>query len=83
MTLLGRAGGYLGTEVWCEASELRQYRVRDFWGWHRDFEVFRARFQAEYERFGSWILSEGWLRKNNFSALITRNLMTEATKIWL
>jgi len=66
MTLLGRAGGYLGTEVWCEASELRQYRVRDFWGWHRDFEVFRARFQAEYERFGNWILSEGLVEKEQF-----------------
>jgi len=36
------------------------------WGWHRDFEVFRARFQAEYERFGNWILSEGLVEKEQF-----------------
>jgi hypothetical protein len=56
----------VGTEVWCEAPEERRYRVRDLWTWHRDFERFRSRFQAEYERFGSWVLSEGVVEKEEF-----------------
>ena len=64
--LLYQADGYLGTEVWCEVPTSRQYRVRDLWAWHRDFERFRTRFQAEYERFGSWILSDGVIEKEQF-----------------
>ena len=45
--LLAQSDGYLGTEIWCEISELRQYRVRDFWSWHRKFEVFRSTFQEQ------------------------------------
>jgi hypothetical protein len=56
----------VGTEVWCEVPEERRYRVRDLWAWHRDFERFRTRFQAEYERFGSWVLSEGVVEKEEF-----------------
>jgi hypothetical protein len=58
--------GYLLTEVWCESPESRQYRVRDFWSWHRDFENFRAHFQSEYERFESWIVSERLIEKEEF-----------------
>ena len=58
--------GYLMTEVWCESPESRQYRVRDFWAWHRNFEEFRSRFQLEYERFGNWILSDGLIEKEQF-----------------
>jgi hypothetical protein len=64
--LLYQADGYLGSEVWCEAPGSRQYRVRDLWAWHRDFERFRARFQAEYERFESWILSDGVIEREQF-----------------
>ena len=64
--LLSQADGYLGTEVWCESPESRQYRVKDFWNWHRDFEIFRARFQREFERFESWIVSEGLIEKEQF-----------------
>jgi hypothetical protein len=64
--LLYKSEGYLATEVWCESPESRQYRVRDFWTWHRSFENFRSRFQSEYERFGSWILSDGLIEKEQF-----------------
>ena len=64
--LLYQADGYLLTEVWCESPESRQYRVRDFWSWHRSFENFRSRFRSEHERFGSWILSDGLIEKEQF-----------------
>ncbi len=64
--LLYQADGYLLTEVWCESPESRQYRVRDFWAWHRSFENFRSQFQSEYERLGSWILSDGLIEKEQF-----------------
>ena len=64
--LLYQADGYLLTEVWCESLEWRQYRVRDFWSWHRSFEDFRKRFQSERERFGGWILSDGLIEKEQF-----------------
>ena len=60
------ADGYLGTELWCEVPAVRQYRVRDFWAWHRDFEKYRSRRQSEYERFESWILSDGLIEKEQF-----------------
>ena len=53
--LLSQADGYLNTETWRESPESAQYRVRDFWSWHRNFEVFRARFQAEFEQFEEWL----------------------------
>ena len=54
------------TEFWCESPQLSQYRVKDFWSWHRNFEVFRARFQAEFERFEEWLRSEGFVEKEQF-----------------
>jgi hypothetical protein len=64
--LLSQSDGYLVTEVWCESQESRQYRVKDFWNWHRDFETFRSRFQREFERFETWIVSEGLIEKQQF-----------------
>jgi hypothetical protein len=64
--LLYEAEGYLLTDARCESPESRQYRVRDFWAWHRSFENFRSRFKSEYERFGSWILSDGLIEKEQF-----------------
>ena len=64
--LLYKADGYLMTEVWCESPGSRQYRVKDFWNWHRNFETFRGRFQQEYERFESWIVTEGLIEKEQF-----------------
>ena len=57
--LLFQADGYLLTEISCELPESGQYRVKDFWSWHRSFEIFRARFQAEFERFENWLRSDG------------------------
>ena len=57
--LLSRAQGYARTETWCESSTERQYRVRDFWWSHREFEAFRARSVVEVERFHSLLISEG------------------------
>jgi hypothetical protein len=64
--LLSQLDGYLVTEVWCESEESRQYRVRDFWNWHRSFETFRALFQREFERFESWIVSERLIEREQF-----------------
>ena len=43
-----------------------QYRVRDYWSWHRNFEIFRARFQSEFERFEEWLRSERLIEKEQF-----------------
>jgi hypothetical protein len=64
--LLGRAEGYLLTEVESESSEEGRYRVRDFWSGHRGFESFRGRFQLEYERFEGWLHSDGIVEKEQF-----------------
>jgi len=64
--LLSQSDGYLETEVKCESPESRQYRLKDFWSWHRDFEIFRSRFQREFERFESWIVAEGLIQKEQF-----------------
>jgi len=40
--------------------------VRDFWSWHRNFEIFRARFQDEFERFEEWLRSERLIEKEQF-----------------
>jgi hypothetical protein len=60
------AEGYLFTEVWCEVPEARQYRVKDNWMGHRDFERFRDRMQAEFEKFEAWIRAEGLIEKEQF-----------------
>jgi hypothetical protein len=64
--LLYRAEGYLGTEFWCEVSASRQYRIRDLWAGHQNFESFRSQFQSQYERFESWIRSDGLIEKEEF-----------------
>ena len=64
--LLSQADGYLLTDVWCESPEAGQYRVRDFWSWHRNYEIFRARFHAEFERFEEWLRSERLFEKEQF-----------------
>jgi hypothetical protein len=64
--LLFRADGYLGTEIWCESPELRQYRVKDFWSWHRNFEVFRSRFHDDFEHFEKWVRSERLIEREQF-----------------
>jgi hypothetical protein len=57
--LLGRVLGYAGTEIWCESPAECQYRVRDRWWSHREFEFFRTQFASEVERFQALLLSEG------------------------
>ena len=64
--LLHRADGYLLSQVWCESPESSQYRVKDFWSWHRNFEVFRTRFHAEFEQFENWIRSEKLIEREQF-----------------
>ncbi|MGA8274390.1 MAG: hypothetical protein WB919_22725 [Candidatus Sulfotelmatobacter sp.] len=64
--LLGEADGYLKTEFWCESRELRQYRVRDHWAWHRNFENFRGQFQSEYQQFEKWMLADGLIERQQF-----------------
>ena len=61
--LLGRAEGYAGTETWCESSTELRYRVLDAWWSHREFEIFRARFGSELERFHSLLISGGIVSK--------------------
>jgi len=64
--LLCRADGYLVTEVWCESPQARQYRVKDFWSWHRNFEIFRARHQEDFEHLEERLRSEGLVEKEQF-----------------
>jgi len=64
--LLYRSDGYLLTECWCESPESAQYRVKDFWSWHRNFEIFRARFHAEFEQFEQWLRSERLIEREQF-----------------
>ena len=64
--LLKGADGYLLTQVRCESPETRQYRVKDFWSWHRNFEIFRARFKPEFEQFLDWVVSERLIEKEEF-----------------
>jgi len=45
---LRRAEGYIATDVKCESVSDGQYRVRDFWSWHRGFEIFRERFGEDF-----------------------------------
>jgi len=40
--------------------------VRDFWRWHRSFEIFRVQFQASYEAFESSIVARGLVEKEQF-----------------
>jgi hypothetical protein len=63
---LRQAHGYIATEVKCESDGDGWYRVRDFWSWHRNFEVFRERFQEEFERFEEWLRAEGLIEKEQF-----------------
>ena len=57
-----QAQGYIGTEVKCEslpeAGSVGRYRVRDFWIWHRGFEVFRERFSEDFAQFDRQIVEE-------------------------
>ena len=64
--MLFGAEGYLFTEVWCEVPEARQYRVKDSWAWHRNFERFRDRVQAEFEEFERWLRSKRLIEKEQF-----------------
>jgi hypothetical protein len=57
--LLGRVAGYIGTEVRCESSVERRFRVLDFWISHRSFELFREMFVAECDRFNRLVSAEG------------------------
>ena len=64
--LLRQADGYLATGCWCESPEAAQYRVRDFWNWHRNFEIFRSRFRDEFEQFENWIRFERLVEREQF-----------------
>jgi len=64
--MLRRAPGYIATEVECESEAEQRYRVRDFWSWHRYFELFRERFAAEYEKFERLIVAEGLIERQQF-----------------
>ncbi len=55
---LRRAEGYIATEVKCETASEGRYRVRDFWSWHRGFEIFRERFSEDFAEFDRQIVEE-------------------------
>ena len=50
------------TEVKCEslpeAGSVGRYRVRDFWIWHRGFEIFRERFSEDFAQFDRQVVEE-------------------------
>ena len=53
-----RAEGYIATEVNCESPDDGRYRVRDFWSWHRGFEIFRERFAEDFSRFDRQVVEK-------------------------
>jgi hypothetical protein len=44
--------------VQCESVSDGQYRVRDFWSEHREFEIFRERFSEDFSRFDRRVAEE-------------------------
>jgi hypothetical protein len=70
--LLSKTSGYLSTKIWCESLEPVQYRVKDFWSGHQSFESFRAQLQSEYERFESWLVSDGIVEREKISGCVLR-----------
>jgi hypothetical protein len=40
--------------------------VKDFWSWHRSFEIFRTGFQEDFEQFEEWLRSAGLVEKEQF-----------------
>jgi len=64
--LLYQAEGCQQTQVWCEWPEVGQYRIRDCWNGHRDFESFRALYQVDFGRFESWIFADGVVKREQF-----------------
>jgi hypothetical protein len=53
-----QAQGYIATEVQCESESDGRYRVRDFWSWHRGFELFRERVSEDFAQFDREIVEE-------------------------
>jgi len=51
--------------VRCESVGDGRHRVRDFWSWHRGFEIFRERFSEEYAQFDRQI-TDGLVEKQEF-----------------
>ena len=49
----------------CESVGDGRHRVRDFWSWHRGFEIFRERFSEEYAQFDRQI-TDGLVEKQEF-----------------
>jgi hypothetical protein len=60
---LRQAESFIATEVKCESPG--QYRVRDFWMWHRGFEVFRERLAEGFAEFDRQIV-DGLVEKQEF-----------------
>ncbi|MBI3485246.1 MAG: hypothetical protein HY012_08870, partial [Acidobacteria bacterium] len=50
----------------CESQVERRYWVRDFWSWHRYFELFRDRFAAEYVKFERLMAADGLVEREEF-----------------
>jgi hypothetical protein len=55
---LRQAEGYIATDVKDELVDDGRYRVRDFWGGHRGFEVFREHFSDGLAEFDRQIVDE-------------------------
>jgi hypothetical protein len=55
---LRRAEGYIATEVKCESVDDGRFRVRDFWSWHRGFEIFRERFSEDFAEFDRQVVRD-------------------------
>lgn len=64
--LLGKAAGYLGSELVCKSRRERRYRAFDYWTSHWEFEFFREAHQKELERFTEWVMNDCLLEKEIF-----------------
>ncbi len=62
--MLGRAEGYRKTKLKCVSGRI--WDVSDFWSSHFDFETFRHRFAAGYQRFSGRLAAEGLLEREEW-----------------
>jgi hypothetical protein len=59
--LLKRSAGYVRSDLQCEGEG--QYRLRDFWTSHWEFESFRAAFVKELDEFNRQLREEGLIER--------------------
>jgi hypothetical protein len=79
--LLGKAKGYLGSELVLESKTERLFRAFDYWTSHLEFQAFRAAHQFERDRFAQLVWFEGLLEREVFLGSYYESDSDEGTDI--